>query len=140
MNISDYINLFPGHTREKPRFMALAEAILHQVEDLRLLLREMENGFSFTYASGLQLDVLGASVSVPRREGWDDETYRSVLLRKLKLWTWVGTNETVPPFLLPGETLNDNGNQTVTAHSEENLPVPANEWFPVPAGVKAVEE
>ncbi|MBR6966164.1 MAG: hypothetical protein IKH81_03680 [Clostridia bacterium] len=139
MNITDYLSLFPGHTREKPRFMALAEAILHQVEDLWQLLPEMECAFSFSYASGLQLDALGASVSVPRREGWDDETYRSVLLRKLKLWTWDGTNETVPSFLSEGETLQDNDNMTVTVHADEPLPVPSDEWFPVPAGVKAVE-
>ncbi len=139
MNITDYLPLFPGHTREKPRFMALAEAILHQVEDLRQLILEMECAFSFSCASGLHLDALGASVSVPRLEGWDDETYRSVLLRKLKRWTWNGTNETVPSFLSEGETLQDNGDMTVTVHADDPLPIPACEWFPVPAGVKAME-
>ena len=139
MNITDYLSLFPGHTREKPRFMALAEAILRQVEDLRQLLLEMECAFSFTDASGIQLDALGDSVSVPRREGWDDETYRSVLLRKLKLWTWDGTNETVPSFLSEGETLNDNGDMTITVHADDPLPVSTGEWFPVPVGVKTME-
>ena len=28
MELTDYIALFPGSSREKPRFMALAEAVL----------------------------------------------------------------------------------------------------------------
>lgn len=138
MNITDYLSLFPGHTREKPRFMALAEAILHQVEDLRQLILEMEYALSFIDASGIQLDVLGDSVFVPRLEGWDDETYRSVLLRKLKLWTWDGTNESVPSILSEGESLQDNDNCTVTVHMDAGLPVPIHEIMPVPVGVQAM--
>ena len=33
MNLNTYIFLFPGVTREKPRFMALAEAVLAQAAD-----------------------------------------------------------------------------------------------------------
>ena len=34
MDINSYLSLFPGATREKPRFMALAEAVLAQAADL----------------------------------------------------------------------------------------------------------
>ena len=140
MNLTDYISLFPSHSRDMPRFIALAEAVLQQAADLIALIPSMESGFSFASSQGVQLDLLGESISIPRQEGWDDETYRSVLLRKLKLWTWDGTNETSFSFLSVGETLNDNMDGTVTVSSEDPLPIPENEWFPVPIGVKAVSD
>ena len=136
MTLNDYLNLFPAYSREKPRFSALAEAVLRQAADLIALVPQLASGFSFTSAVGAQLDLLGASVSVPRQEGWDDETYRSVLLRKLKRFTWDGTNETSFDFLDEGETLIDNCNGTVTATA--SLPLPANEVLPVPIGVKSI--
>ena len=96
----------------------------------------LASGFSFDSAVGSQLDLLGASVSVPRQEGWTDETYRTVLLKKLKLDTWDGTNETSFDFLDDGETLIDNCDGTVTAAT--SLPLPANEVLPVPIGVKSI--
>ena len=121
-----------------PRFIALAEAVLRQAADLIALIPSLESGFSFAFAEGIQLDLLGESIGIPRQQGWDDETYRSVLLRKLKLWTWDGTNESSFDYLSEGETLNDNGDGTVTVSSEDPLPIPENEWFPVPLGVKAI--
>ena len=41
----DYMTLFPGYTRDKPRFAALAAAVLQQVYDLIALVPEMESGF-----------------------------------------------------------------------------------------------
>ena len=134
MNLTDYLSLFPSHSRDMPRFMALAEAILQQATDLITLVPFLESGFSFARAKGVQLDALGESVSVPRREGWDDETYRAVLLRKLKLRTWDGTNETSFSFVGEGESFCDNGDGTVTAQT--NLPIPVNEALPVPLGVR----
>ena len=139
MILTDYISLFPSHSRDMPRFMALAEAILRQATDLIALVPSLESGFSFAGAEGVLLDALGESVSIPRREGWNDETYRAVLLRKLKLWTWDGMNESSFSFLSEGETFCDNGDGTVTVSAEEPPPVPANEWYPVPIGVKATE-
>lgn len=37
MQLSDYLALFPSASREKSRFMALAEAVLSQVMDLQNL-------------------------------------------------------------------------------------------------------
>ncbi len=136
MTLNDYMNFFPAYSREKPRFSALAEAVLRQVMDLIALVPFLASGFSFDSAVGSQLDLLGASVSVPRQEGWTDETYRTVLLKKLKLDTWDGTNETSFDFLDDGETLIDNCNGTVTATT--SLPLPANEVLPIPLGVKTV--
>ena len=136
MVLDSYLALFPAFSREKPRFSALAEAVLRQAVDLIALVPSLASGFSFTSAEGVQLDALGASVSIPRQEGWDDETYRAVLLKKLKLNTWDGTNETSFSFVEEGETFIDNCNGTVTAGTA--LPLPANEVLPIPIGVKSI--
>ena len=136
MVLDSYLALFPAYSREKPRFSALAEAVLRQAADLIALVPSLVSGFSFASAAGIQLDVLGASVSIPRQEGWSDETYRAVLLKKLKLNTWDGTNETSFSFVEEGETFIDNCNGTVTAGTA--LPLPANEVLPIPLGVAAV--
>ena len=134
MNLAFYLALFPASSREKPRFAALAEAVLRQVADLIALVPQLASGFSFALAEGIQLDALGESVSIPRQAGWDDETYRKVLLRKLKLNTWNGTNETAFDYLEEGETFCDNGNGTVTVRTPS--PLPAEGLIPIPIGVK----
>ena len=136
MNLNDYMNLFPAASREKPRFSALAEAVLRQAADLMALVPETAAGFSFARAEGDRLDALGESVFVPRKEGWEDETYRSVLLRKLKRNTWDGTNEAAFGFVAEGEAFCDNDDGTVTA--DTSLPLEANEILPVPIGIRAV--
>ena len=138
MNTEQYMVLFPGASREKPRFMALAEAVLRQAVDLMTLIESIQSGFSFASAEGIQLDALGESVSLPRQEGWSDETYRAVLLRKLKRCRWDGTNETVPEFLEEGETLCDNDNGTVSVQPPAPLPLLAGELLPVPLGIKTI--
>ena len=130
-----WLSLFPSASRARPCFMALAEAILRQAADLAALAQAIVPGFSFATAVGGQLDALGASVSVPRQEGWNDETYRSVLLRKLKRFTWDGTNETVSDYLENGESLTDGGNNSVSVQAA-GLPLDAAELLPVLAGVK----
>ena len=135
-DLAFYLSLFPAFSREKPRFSALAEAVLRQAVDLIALVPSLASGFSFASAVGVQLDELGTSVSVPRQEGWDDETYRAILLKKLKLNTWDGTNETSFSFVENGDTFIDNCNGTVTASTA--LPLPAGEVLPVPLGVKSV--
>ena len=135
--LSFYVSLFPGASRGKERFMALASAVLRQACDLVSLMPRLASGFSFASASGVQLDALGASAGIPRQEGWEDETYRRVLLRKLRIWSWDGTNETAGEFLLPGETLKDNGNNSVSVHTDA-LPGTPEEFLPVPLGVKVI--
>ena len=132
----DYMTLFPGYTRDKPRFAALAAAVLQQVTDLIALVPELESGFSVAQAVGEQLDALGVSLSIPRQSGWNDETYRSILLRKLRRNQWNGLNDSAFEYVDEGETFTDNCNGTVTATTVEA--VPAKEVMPVPMGFKAV--
>ena len=137
MDLSVYLSLFPAYVREMPRCMELAGALLRQVTDLAVLVNSFNSGFSVGSAVGVQLDSLGKSFSISRQEGWDDETYRSVLLRKLKRFAWDGTNETAFDYLMDVETFKDNDNGTVSAGTGP-LPLPASELLPVPIGVKAV--
>ena len=138
MNPAGYLAMFPAYTREMPRFSALAGAVLRQAADLMVLVPGLASGFSFARAEGTGLDALGESVGILRVEGWDDGTYRRILLKKLKLFTWDGTNETAFDCLDEGEILIDHGDGTVTAHTD--LPVPAGEILPVPAGIKVINE
>ena len=136
MNLDDYLSLFPAYTRGMPRFIALAEAVLRQATDLMDLVPQLASGFSFAHAEGVQLDALGGSVGIIRQEGRDDESYRRVLLKKLKLYTWDGTNERAFDFAEEGEVFVDNDDGTVTART--GLLLPAGEVMPVPMGIKAV--
>ena len=133
----DYSTLFPGSVQEKPKFMALAAAVLRQATDLITLAQSIAPGFSVGTAVGVQLDAIGESFGMERQDGWSDTTYRTVLLRKLKRNTWDGTNGTALQYLEAGETLNDNSDGTVSVHAP-GLPLPAEELLPVPIGVKSV--
>ena len=138
----DWLSLFPGSSRDKPRLMALAGAVLRQAEDLVSVIEALQPAFSFAAAEGIQLDSLARSVGLDRGDvGADapDEAFRQYLLAKLALWTWDGTNGTVPDVLaaaLPGSTQRDNGDGTVTVTGAGTLP--AGSVFPVPAGIRII--
>ena len=134
MNTEQYLVLFPRASREKARFMALAEAVLQQVVDLMTLIESIQSGFSFATAEGGQLDAIAEAVGLSRELGMTDEAFRTYLLQKLKLWTWDGTNVNVPSVLPAGVTETDNQNGTVTvspAGTRQDL-------LPVPAGVRMI--
>ncbi len=131
LELNDYLALFPGASRGKPRFMALAEAVLQQAVDLMDLVASMQSGFSFASAEGTQLDAVAETVGLERENGMTDEAFRQYLLQKLKLWGWDGTNEGVPAVLPEGVTETDNQDGTVTVS-----PAGTNrDLLPVPAGV-----
>ena len=131
------MTLFPAYTRRKPRFCALAQAILSQAQNLESTIREIPAAFSPEGARGTRLDALGSASGLPRPEGLADEDYRQYLRAKFALFTWDGTNETAQPLLesvFPGSTISDNGDGTVTVHPVSAL----QEQYrlgPVPAGV-----
>ena len=134
MQLSDYLALFPSASREKSRFMALAEAALSQVLDLQNLVSQIRAGYAVGSAAGAQLDAVAAAVGLRRESGIEtDEAFRQYLLAKLCLWGWDGSNEGVPAALAaqPGVMVFDNGNGTVTVSPAGTDP----ELVPVPAGV-----
>ena len=131
------MTLFPAYTRRKPRFCALAQAILSQAQDLETTIREIPAAFSPEGARGARLDALGSASGLPRPEGMADEDYRQYLRAKFALFTWDGTNGTAQPLLesvFPGSTISDNGDGTVTVHPVSALQEQYRLW-PVPAGV-----
>ena len=138
MSLSDYMSLFPSYTRDLHRFSALAEAVLRQATDLIALIPNLESGFSVDSAAGAQLDALGASFFTPRQLGWDDETYRNALRRKLKRVNWDGRNGTVSDFLFDGDSVADHDNWTVTVRTADPLPLPACDLLPVVLGEKVI--
>ncbi len=138
MDFSDYMSLFPSYTRGLPRFSALAEAVLRQATDLIALIPNLESGFSVDGAAGAQLDALGASFFTPRQLGWDDETYRNALRRKLKRVNWDGRNGSVSEFLSDGDFVADHDNWTVTVRTADPLPLPACDLLPVVLGEKVI--
>ena len=134
MQLSDYLALFPSASREKPRFMALAEAVLSQVMDLQNLVSQIRTGYSVGSAAGVQLDAVAAAVGLRRESGIEtDVAFRQYLLAKLCLWGWDGSNECVPAALAvqPGVTVSDNGNGTVSV-SPSGMD---RELVPVSAGI-----
>ena len=138
MDLSDYMSLFPSYTRGLPRFSALAEVVLRQATDLIALIPNLESGFSVDSAAGAQLDALGASFFTPRQLGWDDETYRNALRRKLKRVNWDGRNGTVTEFLSDGDSVADHDNWTVTVRTSDPLPLPACDLLPIVIGEKVI--
>lgn len=134
MDITKYLALFPGASRGKARFMALAEAVLRQAVDLMTLIDSIQSGFSFATAEGEQLDAIAEAAGLNRGMGMTDEAFRAYLLQKLKLWTWDGTNVNAPVVLPTGVTETDNRNGTVTvspAGTRQDL-------LPIPAGVRVI--
>ena len=139
--LSDYIGLFPSASRGHPRLMALAEAILRQAAELIGVLPDLTSAFSLDYASGEALSALGKSLGLVRPEDMADTDYRALIRIKLILWGWDGRNDSVQGVLdraIPGATLSDNCNGSVTLHPAGTLPGAAAELFPVPAGVRAI--
>ena len=134
MQLNDYLALFPGASRGKARFMALAEAVLRQAADLAPLIRSVPAAYSFSHAEGVRLDEIAEAAGLKRDPGSTDEAFRQYLLAKLLRWTWDGTNEGVPAVLPEGVTLCDNGDGTVTV-------TPAGtraDILPVPAGIRVI--
>ena len=119
----------PVHTL-KPRFMALASAVLGQVTDLAALFDGA--AFSFETATGFFLDSLGEISGVGRTTpGMTDEEFREFLRQRIALHHWNGTNGSLK------ETLDQafpNGNAVITDNMDGT--VTGNVEFPCIAGVR----
>ena len=140
----DYLSLFPGSTREKQRFMALATAVLQQVTNLQSVVSQINGAFAPTGAQGAQLDVLAASLGLSRTDTSagvtaSDTVFRDFIRKKLIQWSWDGRNVTVSDVLTkiqPGARQTDNMNGTVTVTGAGSQPAPVKGLFPIPGGVR----
>ena len=144
MESGDYITLFPGSTREKARFMALAEALLLQVMGLQVVVGQINGAFAPESALGNQLDALAASLDLSRLDTSDgaavaDADFRDFIRKKLIQWSWDGRNKTVPAIVAKiqqGASQTDNMNGTVTVTGAGTQPAPVKNLFPITAGVR----
>ena len=138
----EYMDFLSPHNRMKPRFAALAEAVLSQANDLFSLLGSMISECGLDDAVGVQLDTIGALAGIQRPLGTSDADYRIYLRARIAARQWDGTNETLAGILaiaFPGRTAKmvDNQDGTVTATLSGDAPgCPLEELFPVAAGVR----
>ena len=144
MTLNDYLSLFPGSTREKTRFMALATAVLQQVTDLQAVVGQINDAYSPVSAQGSQLDVLAESLGLDRLDtsagaAVTDEAFRDFIRKKLIQWSWDGTNKAVPALVAKiqqGASQTDNMNGTVTVTGAGTQPAPVKDLFLIPGGVR----
>ena len=143
MTLNDYLSLFPGSTREKLRFMAVASAVLQQAMDLQTVVGELNAAFAPATVQGVQLDALGESLGLSRLDTTPgtatDEVYRDFIQKKLIRWGWDGTNKSVPGIaeqIQTGSVENDNQNGTVTVTGAGTQPAAVKDIYPVTAGVR----
>ena len=136
----DYMSLFPAWFREKPRFAALAQVILTQVNDLIAVIQSIPAAYSPEFAEGASLDAIGEASGCPRPDGMSDADYRQFLLASFALFSWDGSNKTAQAVLsaaFPGSTISDNIDKTVTIHPVSQLQVDYH-LYPLPAGYRAI--
>ena len=146
MNASDMLSLFSPAVRSMPKFMALAEAVLRQVADLQLVVSEIPRTFSLNEACGVQLDLIGGNIGIPRKDvpgGTTDSVYRDYLRSKLALWRWNGMNEGVPSTLAQcfpdgRVSISDNGNGSINVVVTGTTPSNLDDKIPAPAGVSRI--
>ena len=144
MTFEDYLSLFPGSTREKPRLMAVASAVLQQAVDLQAVVGEVNVAFAPASAQGVQLDALGESLGLSRLDttagaAATDELYRDFIRKKLIRWGWDGTNKSMPGIaeqMKAGSVEKDNLNGTVTVTGAGSQPATVKDIYPVTGGIR----
>ena len=147
MTLNDYIAIFSGHNRDKARLVALASAVLQQVIDLQAIIPDIIAVFTPDGATGAQLDIVGAAIGLYRIDttagaAATDEVFRDYIKKKLILWTWDGTNATLPEItekITEGSVECDNQNGTVTITGAGTQPAPVKALYPVTAGIRVAQ-
>lgn len=99
--ISHYTNLLTSQYRVAPRLNAWLTALLQPLDDASTCLTSLATAFDLTFAYGVQLDVIGARIGVPRLVNFqpsggvspvlDDGTYRLLLQARVAYNSWDGT-------------------------------------------------
>ena len=147
MESGDYLDLFPGTTREKTRFIEMAAAVVQQVVDLQAVVAQINGALSSESAQGAQLDALAASMGLSRLDTSagatvTDAAFRDFIQKKLIQWSWDGTNASVPEIvekLQQGAIQTDNQNGTVTVAGAGSQPASVKDLFPITAGVRVIQ-
>ena len=143
VNLNSCLDLISPVHHAKPRFIALASAVLGQVTDLLSLYGDQLPGaLSLDMAQGFFLDTLAALSGFLRPPpGISDESFREYLRAKIQCNHWNGQNATLPGILSMAfpdadAVLTDNQDGTVTASLSEDTQFPLEDLFPCPAGIR----
>ncbi len=146
MRALGYLDLLSPSNRVKPRFCALTEAVLGQVDDLCRLLERMLSALSPEEAQGPALDAIAAILGTSRPStAMSDEDFRALLRARIARIHWDGTNGTLAKQLeaaFPGRqvTIRDNMDGTVTVGTDgEPFSLPVSQLFPMPMGIRMTE-
>ena len=145
MTLQDYVDLFPGATREKTRFMALATVILRQAADLMAVTTQLVSGFALEAGVGKQLDLIAGCWGVSRGDTVygsraTDEQFRRFLWMKLLQWQWDGTNAGAEEYVAKVQEVTretDNMDGTVTVVLNGSLAGSKKDLLPIPIGISA---
>ena len=146
LNLTSYLDLISPVHHAKPRFMALAGAVLRQVTDLLSLYGDqLPRALSLETAQGFFMDTLAALSGFLRpTPGMTDESFREYLRARIQCNHWNGQNEALPAILsraFPNADakLTDNMDGTVTAELTTETSFPLEDLFPCPAGIRLIE-
>lgn len=146
MRAMGYLDLLSPSNRVKPRFCALTEAVLGQVDDLCVLLERMLASLSPGEAAGPALDAIAALLGTSRPStAMSDEDFRALLRARIARIHWDGTNGTLAKQLeaaFPGRNIiiRDNMDGTVTAQTDgQPFALPLSQLFPMPMGIRMTQ-
>lgn len=104
MTVQKYLDHITSNHHIRPKFMKWLEDNLTIVDHTYLMLRMLDSDFDIDNAIGKQLDTIGTIVGRSRilnfevdgiKPVLDDETYRIILLAKVKMNMWDGTVEQI---------------------------------------------
>lgn len=123
-----YLQLVTSQYRNSPNYLNWLWADLQKYEDIAQCIISFQKSFDIDYAVGVQLDIIGNNIGVPRIVPFqpsgsvspvlDDNTYRLLLKATQAANTWNGTIDELYPIwqnLFPGGTLIIDDNQNMTA-------------------------
>lgn len=102
-NLTEYLNLITSEHREKPKYLALVTLLLTPVINLQRLNHQMMSILNVDTSTGVQLDMIGAILGLPRQVDFqptdgsssilNDDYYRLILKAKIAKNQWDGTKQ-----------------------------------------------
>lgn len=90
----DFLDLLAQQYKSKSNFVSMLGSFADQYNDIETALFEIRDEFFLATASGVQLDIIGEILGLPR-DGRDDESYRTLLFLKGELNFSAGTPESL---------------------------------------------
>lgn len=128
LGIAYYLQLITSQYQNSPNYLNWLGADLQKYEDIAQCIISFQKSFDIDYAVGLQLNIIGTNLDVPRNVPFqpshgvspilDDNTYRLLLKATQAANTWNGTIDELYPIwqnLFPGGTLIIIDNQNMSA-------------------------